>query len=63
VEPIIAGFWSAGLKWLPFQAGLRLPLTGEQEDYFSRVGSGVYFGVWVAAVVLVGWVLVQRRDA
>jgi ABC-type transport system involved in multi-copper enzyme maturation permease subunit len=63
VEPIIAGFWPDGLKWLPFQAGLRLPLTGEQADFFSRIPSGLYFGAWVAAVVIVGWVLVQRRDA
>jgi ABC-type transport system involved in multi-copper enzyme maturation permease subunit len=63
VEPIIAGFWNDGLKWLPFQAGLRIALTGEQADFFSRVGSGFYFGAWVTAIVIVGWVLVQRRDA
>jgi hypothetical protein len=63
VEPIIGGFWRYGVRWLPFQAGLRLPLTGEQNDFFGRVASGLYFGAWVTLVVIVGWVLVQRRDA
>jgi ABC-2 type transport system permease protein len=63
VEPIIAGFWSKGLKWLPFQSGLRIALTGQQTDFFSRIPSGLYFSAWVAVVVLVGWILVQRRDA
>jgi ABC-type transport system involved in multi-copper enzyme maturation permease subunit len=63
IEPIIAGFWNRGLRWLPFQAGLRLAATGQQDDFFPRVTSGLYFAAWVVVVVLVGWILVQRRDA
>ncbi len=54
-----------GAKWLPFQAGLSLPATGtgDADDLFGRVGSGLLFGSLVAVLVAIGWLLVQRRDA
>lgn len=54
-------------RWLPFQSGMRLIDFEEQgmggTQFFSRVGSGLYFGAWVLLLVALGWWLVERRDA
>lgn len=68
VEPLIGGLLSlitdSARKWLPFSEGLRLPLTGgDGIDRLSRLPAGLYFGAVVAAIVALGWLLVERRDA
>ncbi len=51
-------------KWLPFQAGLSLPVTGlDRSDDLSRVSAGLWFAVFVVVLVALGWLLVERRDA
>jgi ABC-2 type transport system permease protein len=51
-------------KYMPFQAGFTLSSTGFNDpNFFSRLPAGLYFGAWVAALVGIGWILVERRDA
>jgi ABC-type transport system involved in multi-copper enzyme maturation permease subunit len=50
-------------KWLPFNAGLSLPVTGDRGEALSRLAAGCYFGGFVALVCGFGWLLVLRRDA
>ena len=51
-------------KWLPFQAGFRIAVSDvESTDALSRPAAIVYFSLWTAAVVAVGWWMAQRRDA
>lgn len=51
-------------KWLPFNAGLNLGSNGaDGVDSLSRLGAALWFGGWVAAIVGLGWLLVERRDA
>ncbi|MEZ5255529.1 MAG: hypothetical protein R2705_01130 [Ilumatobacteraceae bacterium] len=55
---------SRAFKWLPFTAGLSLPSIGDRgTQALSRVGAGIYFGVFVSILVAIGWYLVERRDA
>jgi ABC-type transport system involved in multi-copper enzyme maturation permease subunit len=67
VESILAAILDAvaegSQKWLPFQAGTRMAATGFVEDSLSRFWAGVYFGLWTAAIVAIGWWLAERRDA
>ena len=51
------------IKWLPYSSGFQMLSVTADHDYFGRVASGVYFGVWVAALLAVGMVLTNRRDA
>ena len=52
------------VRWLPFQSGQRMAAAGEAgPEYFGRAASGVYFAVWTAVIVALGWWLVERRDA
>ncbi len=53
------GVW----KFLPYTSGFQLLSTSQDDDYFGRVASGVYFGAWVAALLAFGMVLSNRRDA
>ena len=68
VEPILAGLLgliadNAG-KWMPFQQGIRMAVNAETgPEVFSRLYSGLYFGGFVAVIVAIGWLLVERRDA
>ena len=51
-------------KWLPFQQGIRMAVNAETgPEVFSRLYSGLYFGGFVAVLVAIGWLLVERRDA
>lgn len=63
---IILNLVGAGgmVKWLPFTQGLTLGFNDERgSDILSRLGAGLYFGIWVVAIVGFGWYLVERRDA
>ncbi|MEZ5215696.1 MAG: hypothetical protein R2715_03655 [Ilumatobacteraceae bacterium] len=64
---VIVSIWgtdSRAFKWLPFTAGLSLPSIGDRgTQALSRVGAGIYFGVFVSILVAIGWYLVERRDA
>lgn len=63
-EGIIGGIFPGAGRWLPFRNGLRLPITGDVgEEALARLNAGLYFAAFVAIVVAVGWVLVERRDA
>lgn len=54
-------------RWLPFQRGQDLATvatyTESSSEHLSRVGAGLYFGLWTLAIVGLGWWLVERRDA
>lgn len=69
VEPILAGvmslIWSNdAARWLPFNAGLSIAAWGERgSGALGRLTAGVYFTAFVAALVGLGWLLVERRDA
>jgi ABC-2 type transport system permease protein len=71
VESIIGGIITAitgsgrAARYLPFREGFALAAGGHDtaEDMFSRVGAGAYFGVFVAILLAIGWVLTLRRDA
>ncbi len=53
------------VRWLPFRAGQELAnfTVAVDTEVFSRVVSGLYFTAWTAAIVALGWWLVERRDA
>jgi ABC-2 type transport system permease protein len=68
IEQILRGLLSlisdGAAKWLPFAEGLSM--ANPQSDgfnQFSRLGAGLYFAAFVAALVAFGWFLVERRDA
>jgi len=71
VESIVGAIFSAVnedlIRWLPFRSGQQLASFGEDSMgpgvEFSRIVSGVYFGSWTLALVVLGWWLVERRDA
>lgn len=63
-EGIIGAIFPRIGKWLPLRNGLRLPLTGDiGDDALERLAAGLYFGAFVALIVVIGWMLVERRDA
>jgi ABC-2 type transport system permease protein len=63
-ESIIGGIFPKVGRWLPVSNGLRLAVTGDAgEQTFGRLAAGLYFAAFVAVVVAIGWVLVERRDA
>ena len=75
VEGIIGGIISAASggnddvdrsgRYLPFREGFRLASNNADDvaGQFSRLGAGLYFGVFVAIIVAIGWALTLRRDA
>ena len=67
-EGLIAGLMAVaggeGLqKWLPYAAGFNMVNTEPDPDSLGRVGGGVYFFVWVFAVLALGLWSARRRDA
>lgn len=54
-------------RWLPFRTGQQLAgfsdSASEGTEHFSRMVSGAYFGAWTLLVVVLGWWVVERRDA
>jgi len=53
------------VRWLPFRSAQELVNFTDASGIpvFSRAVSGLYFAGWTAAVVMIGWWLVERRDA
>jgi hypothetical protein len=53
------------LKWLPYQNGVQMTLRLEDSDLGlqSLLGGGIYFAAICFALLAVGMVLVDRRDA
>ena len=52
------------VRWMPFQAGIRMAIVGGMEGGGpSRVASGIYFGVVSLALGAIGAWTVNRRDA
>ena len=67
-EGLIAGVMGAagaeGLqRWLPYVAGIGMAVTDPGSDTLGRVGGGVYFFAWVAALLALGLWVTHRRDA
>jgi len=68
-EGLIAGLLTAvgaenATKWLPYSAGISMAVVdGAGEDTLGRVAGGVYFFVWVLAVLAFGLFTARRRDA
>jgi ABC-2 type transport system permease protein len=71
VESIVGAIFSSVnpnlVRWLPFRSGQHMVNFGGDSmgggGHFSRVVSGAYFGVWTLVLVVLGWWLVERRDA
>jgi len=65
VENILAGALPKVGKWLPFFEGTQLVSfdSDRRQHVFSRVGGGVYLGLFAVLVLVVGSYLVHRRDA
>jgi len=69
-EGLIAGLLTAvgaegATKWLPYSAGISMAVVdvGGGDDTLSRVGGGIYFFVWVLAILAFGLYTAKRRDA
>jgi ABC-2 type transport system permease protein len=64
VEPIVFALVDPIKKWLPFSAGDQLVNTGNgREEGLSPWAGGSLFAAFVLLVLVVGTVLVARRDA
>lgn len=65
IENLIGGLFPDTLRWLPFQNGLQMTLRLEDSSDLLQplLGGGTYFAVVCAALIVVGAVLVDRRDA
>ena len=50
-------------RWLPYQSAFRMILTEPDFGGTSRLHGGVYFGAVALALVLIGIVINERRDA
>ena len=63
-ENIIGLVFSSTQKWLPFANGVQMTLRlDDTGDLLSPLAGGIYFAVVCAVLVVVGAVLVDRRDA
>ena len=56
-------FFKSGTRYLPFNAGQRLYNGGDDTQLFSRWNGGLYFAGFVAVLLGIGALFVQRRDA
>jgi ABC-2 type transport system permease protein len=68
VEGLISGLlFVAGVddpsRWMPYSNGLRLASPDTIGDGLSRVGGGLYFFAFVAAIAAAGALITSRRDA
>jgi len=66
VEPIIGGFFPKVGRWLPFSAGEQLISTStsvDVTDTLSPRAGGMLFSLFAVALLVIGTVLVVRRDA
>jgi ABC-2 type transport system permease protein len=64
VEPLVAGFFANSIgKYLPFTAGAQVALRVPTNEAFGPWAGLGYFAAWVAVLLVVGSVLVSRRDA
>ncbi len=52
-------------RWMPFQAGIRMAIVGDGDEGLgpSRLGAGLYFGLFSLALATLGAWIVNRRDA
>jgi hypothetical protein len=48
---------------LPFGAAIQTTFLEVDDLKFGRLGSLGYFGLWVMAVVVIGQIVLRRRDA
>lgn len=61
---IVAAVFSRNiLDWLPFGAAIQTTFLEVDDLKFGRLGSLGYFGLWVMAVVVIGQIVLRRRDA
>ncbi len=61
---IVASVFSRNiLDWLPFGAAIQTTFLEVDDLKFGRLGSLGYFGLWVMAVVVIGQIVLRRRDA
>jgi hypothetical protein len=61
---IVAAVFSRNiLDWLPFGAAIQTTFLEVDDLKFGRLGSLGYFGLWVIAVVVIGQIVLRRRDA
>ena len=61
---IVASVFSRNiLDWLPFGAAIQTTFLEVDDLKFGRLGSLGYFGLWVIAVVVIGQIVLRRRDA
>ena len=64
VGNIVASVFSRNvLDWLPFGAAIQTTFLEIEGLKFGRLGSLGYFGLWVLAIVVIGQVVLRRRDA
>ena len=64
VGNIVASIFSRNvLDWLPFGAAIQTTFLEIEGLKFGRLGSLGYFGLWVLAIVVIGQVVLRRRDA
>lgn len=61
---IVANVFSRNiLDWLPFGTAIQATFLEVDGLKFGRFGSLGYFGLWVLAVLLIGQIILRRRDA
>jgi ABC-2 type transport system permease protein len=68
VEGLLTGLLTAAgvhkvRRWMPYASGQRLWIADTADEMFGRLASGLYFGGFVALLLVVGTLLTQRRDA
>lgn len=55
--------WGGARQWLPYSAGITATVAETEPDTLGRPGGLIYFAAVASALVAVGAVLDQRRDA
>ncbi|WP_426573773.1 hypothetical protein [Aquihabitans sp. McL0605] len=66
IEGLVGNIWKGTQKWLPFNNGIQMtvrPDQGSTTHLQSLLGGGLYFAAFCAGLVIIGAILVNRRDA
>jgi ABC-2 type transport system permease protein len=65
LENLIGALFDSTVKWLPYQNGLQMTLRLDDSDFGlqSVLSGGIYFAAVCFALLAIGMVLVDRRDA
>ena len=63
-ENLISALFPKTMKWMPFNNGIQMTLrVDEMSNMQGMLAGGIYFAAIAAALVAIGMVLANRRDA